>query len=89
MDNRVAVGSVHPDSPGASAGLMPGDVVLLYDGMPVYKPLQLRLLAKQRVRRGMTVPIVYQRRGESFQVQITTGPIGLMLWGYSEQPGTW
>ena len=87
--NRVAVSKVLPGSPGATAGLIPGDVVLLYDGTPVYKPLKLRLLANQRARRGMTVAIVYQRGGESFEAEITTGRMGLMLLGFREQPGAW
>ncbi len=85
-NNRVTVGSVHRASNGAAAGLMPGDLVLLIDGTPVYTTQDLRARATQRIARRPTATIVYQRGGEWFETEISTGALGMGLWGHREQP---
>ena len=65
---------------------MPGDLVLLIDGTPVYTAQDLRARATQRFARRPTATIVYQRGGERFETEIRTGALGMGLRGHREQP---
>lgn len=66
----VVLSSLHPDSPFAKAGLVPGDVVLSMDGNPTNTPQEMifRLAA---LGVGVTVPIEFLHDGTKALADIT------------------
>jgi S1-C subfamily serine protease len=57
------VGSVRPDSPGARAGVQPGDVIVELSGMPVSSVADLERIAATR-RPGQPTSMVVRRDGD-------------------------
>jgi len=74
---RVAVVNIAADSPAANAGLMPGDEVLAYGGQRVFNLRELNDLAVRRSA-GETVAATVVRDGQTLQLYVTGGPLGLM-----------
>ena len=76
----VLVGGVLPDSPAAAAGLLPGDILLEYDGQPVDVripedlPAFNRLLLSTPVGRAVGIRVV--RQGGAMAFELTTGARG-------------
>jgi len=64
------VGRVRAGSPTARAGLRAGDVIVELDGQPIDGGASLERVVKQ-LRLGMTVPVVYVRRGQRVLGQLT------------------
>lgn len=57
------VGAIRPDSPGARAGVQPGDVVEELSGMPVASASELETIAARRPA-GQPTSIMVRRAGE-------------------------
>ena len=73
---RVVVAGVTAASPAANAGLLPGDEILAYDGERVFNLRELNELALERGI-GETVPTTVVRDGQTLQLYVTGGPLGL------------
>lgn len=76
LPTSVTVGSVMSSSPGESAGLLPGDTIVSYDGSRVFSLQDVNNLTI-RGNLGESVLIEIQRAGASVQLAIPRGPIGV------------
>ncbi len=66
------VATVSPDSPAATAGIRPSDVILKFDGQPVENMRSLpRAVASTPI--GKAVPVELLRKGETVDVNVTVG----------------
>jgi serine protease Do len=66
------VSSVSPDSPAATAGIQPSDVILKFDGQPVETMRGLpRAVASTPI--GKSVAVDLMRKGENMTVNVTVG----------------
>lgn len=72
----VAVNSVMESSPGAVAGLQPGDRIVSYDGQRVFNTFDLTQQTMQGTP-GDTVVVDIVRDGAPMQVVLPRGPIGI------------
>lgn len=73
-DVGVVILSVFPDSPAASAGLRPGDVILSIDGKQITNGEELRA-AVFAAEIGATLTFEIQRGAQRLQVRVKTGTI--------------
>ena len=76
--NRVFFSQLLDDSPGMSAGLMPGDELISYDGQRIFRPSEIKRLTSQGDR-GEWVEVQVQREGEPRRFFVLRGPIGAQL----------
>jgi hypothetical protein len=83
--NRVEIGDLLSTSPAAEAGIERGDLVLRYDGTPVFTPAELRD-ATAGGRAGERVAIDLERAGERVRVWVPRGPLGVRLGVRRERP---
>lgn len=74
---RVVIGSVEPASAAANAGLSPGDEIVAYGGQRVFNARDLSALSLQRGT-GETVAATVVRDGQTLQLYVTGGPLGLV-----------
>jgi len=66
------VANVSPDSPAATAGIQPSDVILKFDGQPVENMRGLpRAVAATPI--GKAVPVEVLRKGQTLDVTVTVG----------------
>jgi hypothetical protein len=77
-NNRVVVHDVLRGSPGESAGLAPGDVLLSYNGRRIFKPAEL-VEATTRTKPGETVPVDTLHGGVPQRTYVNGGPLGMRL----------
>jgi len=77
-DNRVQVDSVIPGSAGEQNGLLPGDIIERYDDAAVFDVRDLRT-ATSSGQRGELVPVEVRRGGDTVEVMLPRGPIGIRL----------
>jgi S1-C subfamily serine protease len=63
------VGVVHPGTPGARAGLRPGDVIAAVDGAPVGGAEALAALLRAATARG-SATLAVRRAGELVQLHV-------------------
>ncbi|MDJ0850587.1 MAG: PDZ domain-containing protein [Myxococcota bacterium] len=77
-NNRVVIDEVLRDSPGARAGLQPGDVLISYDGRRIFKAGELKKATTQG-QLGDRVAIDLLRDGERRRIYLERGPIGTKL----------
>lgn len=68
----VIVAAVEPESPAATAGIRPGDVVLRFDGEDVGEPAELALLLT-RAEVGASLPIEIVREGRTQAIDVKVG----------------
>ncbi len=73
---KASVGSVIGGSPGENAGLRAGDNIVSYAGERVFNLGDVNLLTAQG-RVGQNVLIEVEREGETLQLSIPRGPIGV------------
>jgi hypothetical protein len=83
--NRVRVRSPMKRSPGADAGLQPGDVVLGYNGHTIYRREDLHALARSAPPKTK-IAIVLRRDGRDLHVEIRSGPLGTSFEEFRERP---
>jgi hypothetical protein len=76
--NRVTVGSIIETSPAGNAGFQRGDVVVSYGGESVYSAEQLIALRSSGAR-GEPVAVEVLRNGQSLQLTIPRGPMGISV----------
>jgi len=77
-ENRVQIRVLLENSPERSFGLQPGDVVLSYDGRPVFRAPDLREAARQG-NTGESVPVDVLRDGHVVPLSGRRGPIPARL----------
>ena len=75
-ESGAVVSAVAEDGPAAAAGLLPGDVIVAFDGEPLEdtRDLQGRVVA---TRPGTTVPVDVVRGGETVTLDITVEQLNL------------
>ncbi|MFK7887236.1 MAG: PDZ domain-containing protein [Gammaproteobacteria bacterium] len=84
--NRVEVQNVLDSSPAAEAGLRAGDQILSYNGNRTFQTNELRT-ATQQGRSGEMVPVQIVRNGQTMDIYVPRGPLGIQMTGSSERPG--
>lgn len=72
----VRVREVLKSSPAEVAGLKPGDEIVAYNGQRVFDMNELTALTFQ-TRTGTTVPLELIRDGQSIQIYVEAGPVGI------------
>ena len=80
QNNRVLLSDVLQNSPAASAGIEPGDIVLRYGERPIFKPKDL-LEATSEGKPGATVPVDLLRDGRPLRLYVSRGPLGARIQG--------
>lgn len=83
--NRVAVSTVIENSPAATAGLRPGDVIHSYGGERVFMNQELTELRSIGTR-GIPVVVGVIRDGQHLQLTMPRGPMGVQLTPTSIDP---
>ncbi|APS00856.1 hypothetical protein BCY86_02645 [Pajaroellobacter abortibovis] len=68
----IVVGSVSPSGPADKGGVMPGDVILKFDGVSIKNESHLQWLAST-AGVGKTVTLHVSRKGKTFDLQVTLG----------------
>jgi S1-C subfamily serine protease len=76
QQTRVIVGDVEPASAAANAGIIPEDQILAYAGRRVFNLRDLNALML-RTSSGETVAATVVRDGQTLQLYVTGGPLGL------------
>jgi len=76
--NRVFISQLLEDSPGKSAGLMPGDEVIAYDEERIFRPSEIKQLTTEGSKDDF-VEIQVVRDGELMRFFLLRGPIGAQL----------
>lgn len=66
------VTSVYENTPAATAGFEPGDILVSLDGQPVRESAQISTIANQNA--GTSIPTVVQRGDEELTLDIVPGP---------------
>ncbi len=85
-NNRVRVWKLIVGAPGEAAGLMPGDILISYNGRSIYSPELFHSLSGGAAALG-TVSMEYRRAGEVFTTTIKAGAAGTFLESFREPPG--
>jgi hypothetical protein len=84
-DNRVVVSDVLKRSPAEDADIRESDVVLSYDGVRVFSPMELRRATMGGVA-GESVPVELQRGDAVIRLFVPRGPMGITLISESRAP---
>jgi hypothetical protein len=83
--NRVLVKEVIARSPASRAGVLPGDMIVSYDGSRTFVLRDLQLATAQG-KRGELVRIEVVRDGQPLTLRVQRGPLGIILRGGAEPP---
>jgi hypothetical protein len=83
--NRVLVKEVIARSPASRAGVLPGDMIVSYDGSRTFVLRDLQLATAQG-QRGELVRIEVVRDGQPLTLRVQRGPLGIILRGGAEPP---
>ena len=73
---RPEIWQVLPGSQAARAGLVPGDLILVYDSVPVRTNDDVRTAQALSADKADSVPLVVLRDGKEVQVRVAPGPLG-------------
>ncbi len=84
-NNRVILADVLRESPAMQTGLLPGDVLVRYDGRRIFNPRELKLATTQG-KSGATVAVEVVRGGEQLRFFVPRGPLGVTMRGASHPP---
>ena len=71
-ENRLMVTEVPPGTPGALAGVMPGDELLAVDGQRIFNRFELNWLEAD-LRDAGNVPVTVLRGGEVLHLSVDRG----------------
>jgi hypothetical protein len=77
----VAVQNVLASSPAERSGLQPGDAIVSYDGQRVFDQRELNALTLEG-NSGESVVVGVQRDGQTIQLVLPRGPIGILSGGF-------
>lgn len=80
----IGVREVLTNSPAQTAGLQPGDEIVSYNGQRVFDMNELNALTYE-ARPGTNVAMQVVRDGQTMQVVVESGPIGISGGGRSQQ----
>ena len=83
--NRVRVDAVLERSPAQTAGLLPGDHIVRYDGVPIRDGRELRDASTGGEPEQLVV-VEIERDGQRIETTIPRGPLGVMLDSVSVEP---
>lgn len=83
--NRVIVSSLLSASPASSAGIQAGDTILKYDNKRIYNWSDLTSATSDGTP-NQTVTVTIERNGQTQQVYIPRGPLGIRLTSDSVPP---
>ena len=83
--NRVILSEVIGASPGAAAGIEPGDELISYDGQRVFHPRTLKQLTTSG-EAGEIVEIGVRRAGQPVRIFMPRGPIGARIVAETRAP---
>ena len=78
MNNRVIVSDVLRASPAMEAGILPGDVLVRYDGRRIFNRFELKI-ATTEGKAGSTVALDLVRAGEPLRIYAPRGPLGVTM----------
>jgi hypothetical protein len=78
MNNRVIVSDVLRASPAMEAGILPGDVLVRYDGRRIFNRFELKI-ATSEGKAGSTVALDLVRAGEPLRIYAPRGPLGVTM----------
>ena len=78
LEGGAVVRRVEPESPAATAGIQPGDIVTEVNGQPISDLTALRLTIAQ-LPSGTTVPLEIVREGQPQTVTVTIGELPVLL----------
>ncbi len=76
--NRVVVQHVIRGSAADAAGLASGDVIVAYEGAPVFRPRDIQR-ATAAGQRGESVELEVDRSGRRLYFRVPRGPLGILL----------
>ncbi len=85
--NRVAVTRVMQGSAAAEAGLLEGDVIYSYDGQRIFSTRELQAETTGGFE-GESTPVEVVRNGQTVQVYLPRGPLGVSVRPSSQEPST-
>jgi hypothetical protein len=83
---QVQVNNVLASSAAERAGLQPGDQIVSYAGTRVFDMRELNALTTEGAA-GETVTVEVRRNGETLQLQVPRGPLGMQGGGMRGPPG--
>lgn len=83
---QVQVNNVLASSAAERAGLQPGDQIVSYAGTRVFDMRELNALTTEGAA-GETVTVEVRRNGETLQLQVPRGPLGMQGGGMRGGPG--
>ncbi len=83
--NRLVVREVTHNSSASHAGIMPGDVILSYDGRKVYDWSDMRPVAGQKTNNEF-VNLAIVRNGETITTRVSSGALGIQTSTLSQNP---
>ncbi|MEM6639614.1 MAG: PDZ domain-containing protein [Pseudomonadota bacterium] len=83
--NRIEVQNVLENSPAFEAGLRTGDQIVGYDGERTFQPNELRR-ATQQGQAGQMISVQIIRNGQTLDVYVPRGPLGVQMSGRSVRP---
>jgi hypothetical protein len=75
VPNRIVVQDAPPPELLGGITLLPGDVLISYDGERVYRPADLARLSRSG-QRGAPVVLEYSRKGQVLRATVPRGPLG-------------
>ncbi len=85
-NNRVILADVLRESPAMQTGLLPGDVLVRYDGRRIFNPRELKLATTQG-KAGATVAVEVVRGDEQLRFFVPRGPLGITMRTAVRPPG--
>jgi regulator of sigma E protease len=81
LQNEARVGIVESDSPAAAAGVLPGDLILEFDGdeLPNWQQVETDII----ISPGRAIPLILERAGRVIRTTVTPVKRGVSEMGYS------